>query len=81
MTETENAASRTDMVTAHLKLKTPEPAIILARAGLPPKEHLPQGCIPGKSSLDQIQSDHIELWTAHFQNTRPYPLDESNGAR
>ena len=47
-------------------------------AGLPPKEQLPQGCIPNQSSLDQIQSNHIELWTAHFQNTRPYPLDESN---
>lgn len=31
--------------------------------------------------MEQIQNNHIELWTAHFQNTRPYSLDESNGAR
>ena len=69
------------MLTAHLKLKAPELTIILARAGLPPKQQLPQGCLPGKSSLAQIQNNHIDLWTAHFQNTRPYPLYESNGSR
>ena len=74
-------ASRTDMLTAHLKLKAPELTIILARAGRPPKEQLHPGRIPGQTSLDQIQNNHIDLWTAHFQNTRPYPLDESNGSR
>lgn len=81
MTPSESANSRTDMLTAYLKIETLELTRLLALAGLPPKEALPQGYIPAKKELDLIIQSHFDLWILYFNNTRPYPLDEAGHRR
>lgn len=70
-------ASRTDMLTAYLKVNPLELVVLLELAGLPSKEALPQGYIPAKKELDLIVQSYFDLWILYFNNTRPYPLDEA----
>ena len=74
-------ASRTDMLTAYLKVKPLELVVLLELAGLPSKEALPRGYIPAKKELDLIIQSYFDLWILYFNNTRPYPLDEAGRRR
>ena len=75
------AASRTDLLTAYLKVKPLELAVLLELAGLPSKEALPRGYIPAKKELDLIIQSYFDFWILYFNNTRPYPLDEAGRRR
>lgn len=55
------ADSRTDMLTAYLKIEPLELTRLLAPAGLPPKESLPRGYIPAKKELDLIIQSYFDL--------------------